>query len=463
MREGALHASGGKEAKLAVDGMRLGDFQLDVELRAAAGAQAGVVFRGNDLEEGNDGFHGYYAGIDASNGQLVWGANDPSWRRIASQPAGVEADTWYRLRLQVAGDGVKVFVNEKPLGTDAWPVFDGIDDAFERGSIAFRCTGGDASFRNLELRQYRAPRLTRSYTNPLADGPADPVVFFHKGIYHAYVTYTLRAPRREQGIRLYTSRDLVSWRDEGFALKARDSWGESGFWAPDIAEKDGTFYLYYAANERMCVATAKSPMGPFRQETKAPMEPASIRIDGHVFEDDDGKRYFYYVSFGAGNEIWGGRLNDDMTSVDESSLRLMVKPDRPWEQHRARVTEGPEMLKHKGTYYLTYSGSHYQSPEYSVGYATSDNPLGPWTKFRDNPVMKSTTYARGTAHHCFTKSPDGKELFIVYHRHHGPERANPRKLAIDRARFAPDPAGGPDILQVHGPTSSPQPMPSGAR
>jgi beta-xylosidase len=242
-----------------------------------------------------------------------------------------------------------------------------------------------------------------------------------------------------------------------------DSWGDRGFWAPDIVEKDGTFYLYYAVEERMCVATADSPAGPFRQQKQAPMEPESIRIDGHIFEDDDGERYFYYVTFGDGNEIWGGRLNDDMISVEPSSLRLMVKPDEPWEQHMAKVTEGAEVLKHKGTYYLTYSGSHFKSPEYAVGYATSDSPLGPWKKYSFNPVMKSTAYAHGTAHHCFTTSPDGKEIFIVYHRHYSATESNPRKLAIDRVRFVPDPAGGPDLLQIHGPTSSPQPLPSSAQ
>jgi hypothetical protein len=75
--------------------------------------------------------------------------------------------------------------------------------------------------------------------------------------------------------------------------------------------------------------------------------------------------------------------------------------------------------------------------------------------------MKSTAYAHGTAHHCFTTSPDGEELFIVYHRHHDLTKTEPRQMAIDRVQFIPQPIG-PDILEIHGPTSSPQPIPSGA-
>ena len=59
-------------------------------------------------------------------------------------------------------------------------------------------------------------------------------------------------------------------------------------------------------------------------------------------------------------------------------------------------------------------------------------------------------------------SPDGKEMFIVYHTHFAPGQVQPRKMNIDRMRFAPNPEGGPDILEVYGPTLTLQPMPSGA-
>jgi GH43 family beta-xylosidase len=460
---GELSVTGGTGPKAVIDGLVADDFQLEVEIRAGAdGAQAGIVFRGSDFAEGVDAFRGYYAGIQAGQNLVLWGATDPKWRAIAVKPVEVKAKTWYHLRLEVAGNHARVFIDDKAITKDTWPVFDGIDGALAKGGIALRALDGDASFRNLKIAATTPEKRAASYTNPVRTGAADPMVFRHGGKYYAYTTYTLDFPRMPRGIRLYTSDNLVDWKDEGFALKNEDSWGDSRFWAPDLVEKDGTFYLYYAADERMCVATAKSPAGPFKQVKQAPMEPASIKIDGHVFTDDDGQRYFYYVSFGDGqNQIWGGKLNDDMSSVDPASLRLMVKPDQAWERHQWPVTEGPEILKHQGTYYLTYSGSHFESPEYAVGYATSNSPLGPWKKHEFNPVMKSTAYAHGTAHHCFTKSPDGKETFIVYHRHSTLEKTEPRALSIDRVRFVPDPAGGPDILQIHGPTSSSQPLPSG--
>lgn len=462
--DGVLRVTGDGGPKAVIGGLTAGDFQLDVEIRPEAdGAQAGIVFRGSDFATGIDAHRGYYAGIQAGGNVVTWGSTDPKWRSIASRPFPVKAASWYHMRLQVAGDSTKLFVDDKPVTANTWPVFDGIDPAFAKGGIALRALDGAASFRNLRITAFRATPLAGSYTNPVRTGAADPVVFRHGGKYYAYTTYTPDFPRMPRGIRLYTSENLADWKDEGFVLKNEDSWGKSRFWAPDLVEKDGTFYLYYAADERMCVATAKSPAGPFRQGKEVPMEPDSIKIDGHVFEDDDGQRYFYYVTFGDGNEIWGGRLNDDLTTVDPATLKPMVKPDQPWERHQWPVTEGPEILKHEGTYYLTYSGSHFENREYAVGYATSNSPLGPWTKHAFNPVMKSTAYAHGTAHHCFTESPDGKEIFIVYHRHSTLEKTEPRALSIDRVRFVADPGGGPDILQIHGPTSSPQPLPSGTR
>ena len=68
----------------------------------------------------------------------------------------------------------------------------------------------------------------------------------------------------------------------------------------------------------------------------------------------------------------------------------------------------------------------------------------------------------GPGHHSVIDSPDGKELFIVYHTHQQP--SNPtwaRQLAIDRLMFIHE-SGEPTKLVVKGPTDTPQPMPSGS-
>ena len=76
--------------------------------------------------------------------------------------------------------------------------------------------------------------------------------------------------------------------------------------------------------------------------------------------------YIYFVRFqdangNGGNNIWGAKLNSDMRTIDESSLTCLISPTESWETNQAKVCEGPFMLKKDGVYYLTYSGSHFQS------------------------------------------------------------------------------------------------------
>ena len=105
------------------------------------------------------------------------------------------------------------------------------------------------------------------------------------------------------------------------------SGGNANFWAPDIIERDGTFYMYYVSEEHLCVATSKSPLGPFVQEEKKPMHDDIKEIDAHVFQDDDGQYYIYFVRFDNGNVIEGAKLNDDMMTMDDRHITRVLTPE----------------------------------------------------------------------------------------------------------------------------------------
>lgn len=414
-------------------------------------ATAGFAFRAEKLT-GN--FAGYYTGLQSADKTafLLENANEMARRKVDIQPG-----QWYSVRLEVSGNNFVFYVADNQVAANQFPKYDAVDNTYSTGQLALRVSSGQAEFRDVTVEPYTRELPAVTYQNPVQAGCADPGLMKHENRYYAYCTYTPDFPTMVNGIRLYTSNDLVNWQDQGYVLNNEDSWGESRFWAPDIVERDGTFYLYYAVDERIAVAQADSPMGPFVQQEQKPMEPDSIKIDAYVFEDD-GKRYFYYVGFDNGNHIWGAELNDDMVSIKAETMKKLISPEEPWETHIANVAEGAEIIKHKGIYYLTYSGSHFESPHYSVGYATAEHPLGPWTKYKNNPIMKSTSYAHGTAHHSIVESPDGSELFIVYHQHNDLQTTEPRQMAIDRLQFIPQ-ENGPDILEAWGPTMSPQPIP----
>jgi hypothetical protein len=78
----------------------------------------------------------------------------------------------------------------------------------------------------------------------------------------------------------------------------------------------------------------------------------------------------------------------------------------------------------------------------------------------ENPIAATNLEigVSGPGHNSIARSPDGKELFVVYHTHADPKRpSDDRVLNIDRLNF-----GEQGKLRIKGPTRSPQPMPSGA-
>ena len=103
----------------------------------------------------------------------------------------------------------------------------------------------------------------------------------------------------------------------------------------------------------------------------------------HLFQDDDGSLYLYYVELAGGFKIIVQPMADPLHKKGER--KVIIRPTEEWEKRSGEVTEGPFMLKHKGTYYLTYSGTGADSPNYGIGYATSKSPTGPFVKYAGQP------------------------------------------------------------------------------
>lgn len=315
----------------------------------------------------------------------------------------------------------------------------------------------------------------KTYTNPVSDTPlqmGDPFVLQHGDKYFLFGTNA-----SNEGFKCWESPDLVQWTPKGWAYQETDaSWAKSHYWAPEVKEYRGKFYLTYSAmpksadTPRLLIALAVSdkPAGPYTDLFAPWFDFGYSAIDGHIFVDDDGKPYLYFsrngvqdgYSFGI---IYGMALAEDLSKPIGEAVKLM-EADQPWEKVRYaenRCNEGAFVLKHNGRYYMTYSANHTGFPHYGIGYATADNPLGPWVKAEENPIAATNLEigVSGPGHSCITRSPDGKELFIVYHTHADPKKpSGERVVNIDRLRFAED-----GKLKIKGPTRSPQPMPSGTR
>lgn len=275
-------------------------------------------------------------------------------------------------------------------------------------------------------------QVTLKTSDSIAIYLADPTVVNYKDSFYLYGTGS------SKGFPVYTSGDLKSWRlsakNGGYALVKGDAFGDRGFWAPQVFFYKNKWRMAYVANENIAIAESNSPLGPFTQTVKEPLQAPVKQIDPFVFDDDDGKVYLYHVRLTGGNKIFVAEMNEDLSAIKPETLKECITASETWENTANAtwpVTEGPSIIKHNGVYYLFYTANDYRNPDYAVGYATSASPLGPWTKYSGNPILsKKLLGINGTGHGDFFKK--AKQLYYVFHTHNSADKVGPRRTAIVR-------------------------------
>lgn len=272
----------------------------------------------------------------------------------------------------------------------------------------------------------------------------DPFIMLWNNKYYAYGTQS------ENGIAVYVSDDLKTWSvptelQDGLALRKEDVWAERWFWAPEVYAANGKFYMYYSADEHICVATSDSPTGPFRQEVQKPMLETEKSIDNSLFIDDNGTPYLFWVRFNDGNNVWVAQLDKNLTDLKPESFTACIHVSQPWEQVWPRVNEGPFVMKRNGIYYMTYSANSYESQMYGVGVATATNVNGPWTKYTNNPVFQKPGDLVGVGHSALFTDKEGK-LRIVFHAHNSTTKIHPRHMYIGTVNF--ESKNGQDVMTI---------------
>lgn len=269
-------------------------------------------------------------------------------------------------------------------------------------------------------------------------GIGDPSVIFHEGRYYLYPTGDNR------GYDAYISPDLIHWKKGPRVFQS----SEYGVWAPDVFHNahDQKFYLYYTVNRRIGVAVADRPDGVFTDQG------ALIKnaIDAHMFLDEDGKYYLYYVTYPA-FRIYVQPME---TPLKKNGKPVQIlQPTEPWEKNHIPLTEAPWMLKHNGVYYLLYSGGSADSQDYAIGYATAKSPAGPFSKYSGNPIVRKGNGIFGPGHVSVTKDRRGT-LWMVYHQQKDTTPGWNRIICIDPLWF--DDQG---VLHGKATRATPQPAP----
>jgi len=96
--------------------------------------------------------------------------------------------------------------------------------------------------------------------NPLPVKFGDPYVLLASdGRYYMYGT----GAGAVDGFCAYSSPDLVNWKAEGQVFRGNipGSWGVANFWAPEVYELNGKFYMLYSADWKVNPPTNKRTSG----------------------------------------------------------------------------------------------------------------------------------------------------------------------------------------------------------
>lgn len=238
---------------------------------------------------------------------------------------------------------------------------------------------------------------------------ADPTLIFFKGRYFLFASMSAG---------FYYSDDMLHWkRHENRKL-------ELYHYAPDVRQV-GQWLVFCASDRRH--STIWRTKDPFAETYEKVSEPFPF-WDPNVFEDDDGRVYFYW-GCDSGKPIYGIELDrETLTPIGERKELIFGKPTehgferqdfpgRPQEKQslamkvlffmmalsgrgtNAPFIEGAFMNKIGGKYYLQYAAPGTEVNTYGDGVYIGDTPLGPFTYQRHNPISsKPGGFITGAGH-----------------------------------------------------------------
>lgn len=315
---------------------------------------------------------------------------------------------------------------------------------------------------SLSARRYRdQPLISHIYT-------ADPAVHVFDGRIYLYPSHDIPGGTDRTNGNHFAMRDYHVFSmekiggpvtDHGIALALEDvPWASRQLWAPDAAERNGRYYLYFPARDkegifRIGVAVSDHPAGPFKAEPR-PID-GTYSIDPAVLRDDDGAAYLYFGGINGGQLVcWKdgrfdpnpsgpaadepaacprvARLGTDMLSLAEPVCEIqLLDPEgnliRAGDQKR-RFFESCGLHKYRSIYYFTYS----TGTTHEIVYATGDSPYGPFT-YRGT-VLKPVT---GWTTHQYIVEIDGK-WWLFYHDSQLSGESNLRNVKVTELRHRPD-------------------------
>jgi xylan 1,4-beta-xylosidase len=316
-------------------------------------------------------------------------------------------------------------------------------------------TGSATAIGGADLQVSHDLQVSRSgvtYSNPVIPGDhPDPSIIRVGSDYWATSTTSQWAPV----FPLLHSRDLVSWTLEGSVFEDPPAWSAGSYWAPEISEYRGKFFLYYTARKKngplcVAVATAKRPQGPWADRGPLVCQDAGS-IDASAATGEDGHRYLVWKEDGNSRKqptpLWLQPFSDDGTMLTGTPAEIL-RNEAPWEKN---LVEGPFILQRDGWFYLFYSaaGCCGRSCDYRLGVARARKIAGPYDRNPSNPILQGNDDWKCPGHGSLVGLSD-RRTFLLYHAYQPRDfEYAGRQAMLDEVTWTD---GWPVINSGHGPS-----------
>jgi len=274
-----------------------------------------------------------------------------------------------------------------------------------------------------------------TFYNPIraAQSP-DPWVLQKDGFYYYMVTtgdgvWIHKSPKLET---VGNAAQTKVWSSPGGDIKG-------AVWAPELHYLNGKWYIYACGSlsntsdqMRMFVLEGLSQDALGSYKYIGLLNGAVGAIDESLWQDPStNKLYMTWSQWDPDQSIFIAEMTSP-TTLSSKTVKLS-SPTAAWEQKGWNVNEGPAFIKHGNALHIVFSVSGCSTSDYALAKLTCTNGdylnASAWTKSA-GPIFtrNESNKVWGVGHHCFTKSPDGTEDWLVYHA-----KSNQTNSNLDRS------------------------------
>ncbi len=267
--------------------------------------------------------------------------------------------------------------------------------------------------------------------------PKDHAIIKKDGVYHVFSIYcsnVVGCDNERNGLMHLTSTDLRNWTEVGYVLPppGGSTYDSYDIWAPSIVEKDGTYYMFYAAvkknglnvvEQRIALATSTDLISWSKYGSSPVIDCDNFSWAYYDINDNSGDGAACrdpYVMWDETQHQWimyfSGRTPDDGSSppwiVHPMVTGIATSTDLiNWNEFgyisttKDYTVESPHVFTHAGQYYLIMTDNADGGVAFS--YLTSNNPYTGWSA--QNHLLATNIGANEYASEYL--NDNGKEIF----------------------------------------------------